>query len=126
MLHPGIHLACGQAEGNGAAQREDVVLVGEVVRRRQRHLDRAVLYAIDDAEGRHQLAGRVHADLEAPGRQGLERARKGLGRTEDGVQRLGKARSQPPAHRARRRLLRLDGGCGRRRQHTGHACMFDE
>src|SRR3989442_5734068 len=33
VLHPGIHLAGGQAEGHGAAEGEDVVLAGEVIGR---------------------------------------------------------------------------------------------
>jgi hypothetical protein len=56
--HPGRHLAAVQAEGDGAVQREGLVLAEEVVRRGVAHLDGAVLHAVDDAEGRHQFAGR--------------------------------------------------------------------
>jgi len=96
--HPRRHLARVQAERDCAAQCEHRVLAEEVVRRGMRDLDGRVLHAVDDTEGRHQLAGGMRRDLELAPSHVAHLLREHLGRAEDRVERLGEARSQAPPY----------------------------
>ena len=122
VRHPGVHLAGGQAERHGAAEGENRVFAGEVVRRGLRHLDGAVLQRIDHAKGGHQLASGMHGDFKLAAGQGLDGFGEHFGAAKNGVQRFRKARRQAPAN------SRL--GMHRRRhtgsQHTGEASVFNE
>jgi hypothetical protein len=64
----------------------------------------------------------MHRDLELAARQFLDLLGKHFGRAINGVQRLGKAGGQAPAHGG----LGMHGGCGTRGQHTGDARVFDD
>ena len=97
LEHPRGHLAAVHAEGNGRAQREGLVLAEEVVRHGVGALDGAVLHAIDHAEGGHQLAARMHRDLELAARHLGDLLREDIAAAVDGVERLREARGQAPA-----------------------------
>ncbi|MCY1238379.1 hypothetical protein D9M72_511130 [compost metagenome] len=122
FVHPGVLLAGVHAERHGATQAEGRVLAVEVVRRRVRHFDRAALDAVDHAEGGHQLAARVHGDLELAARHVAHALREHLGGAEDGVQRLGKARCETPANGG----LRVNRGRDAGSQNARDAGVFDE
>ena len=98
MLHPRVHLACGQAKRHGASKGKDRVFAGEVVRRGLGHLNGAVLQRVHYAKGRHQLTTSVHRHLELAAGQRLDRFGKHFPAAVNGVQRLGKAGSHAPAH----------------------------
>ncbi|MCY1544065.1 hypothetical protein D9M68_799180 [compost metagenome] len=122
VLFPRVVLAGREAEGNGAAEREDRVLAGEVVSGGLRHFERVGLQGIDHAECGHQLAGGVHRDFELAAGQGLDRLREHFSAAEDGVQGAGEARGQAPANRG----LRMDGRGDASGQNAGDARVFDE
>jgi hypothetical protein len=84
--------------------------------------DRALLHAVDHAEGRHQFAGRMHRDLELAARHGLDLLANTSAAAVDGVQRLGEAGGQAPADGGLRVHGRRDAGG----QHAGDAGMLDE
>jgi hypothetical protein len=86
-----------------------------------RRFHRALLHAIDHAESRHQLAGGMHRDFEPAVGQLLDLLREDFGGTVDGVQRLGKAGGQAPAHCG----LRVHGGRGGSREDAGDAGMLE-
>ncbi len=123
FVHPRRHLAAVQAERDGAVHREGRVLAEEVVRRGVRHLDRAVLHAVDDAERGHQFATGVHRDLELAAGHVADLLGHHFGSAVDGVQRLRKARSQAPADVG---LCVHHGRCGTGGEHPGDAGALDE
>ena len=120
VILPAIHLQRGQAKRHGTAESEDGVLAREVVGRRLRHVDGVALQCIDHTESGHQLASGVHRDFELAARHGLDHLRQLLGAAEDGVQRLGKAGSQAPAHGG----LGVNGRRCASSQNTGDTGIF--
>jgi hypothetical protein len=121
--HPGRHLPAVQAEGDGAAKGEGLVLAEEVIGRRVRDLDGARLHRINHLQGRHELPAGMHRDLELAAGHLRDLLREHVGRAEDGVQRLRETRCEAPAHL---RLRMHDGGGGACSQHTGEAGLAHE
>src|SRR5262249_21006651 len=104
---------------------EGLVLADEVVARRVRAFDRALLDGIDDAERGHDLARREDSDLELAPRELLDALGDELGAAVDGIEALGEARGAAPADLRQRGRLRdglRDGGgaC------DGHAAACEE
>ena len=97
VVHPRRHLPRVEAERNRAAEGEALVLAEEVVRCRVRDLDRGRLHAVDHAERRHQLAGRVRGDRELAAGHVADLLGEHFGRTEDRVERPRKTRGEAPA-----------------------------
>ena len=122
LVHPRGHLPAVQAEGDGATEREHLVLAEEVVGRGVRHFHGALLHAVDHAEGGHQLAGRVGADLELAARHRLHPGGEDLGAAVDGVQRLGEAGGEAPADGG----LRVHRGGDAGGKHSRDACILDD
>jgi len=121
VFHPGVHVACGQAEGHSTAEREDGVLAGEVVRRGLRHLDGVVLDGVNHTEGGNDVARSVHRDFELAARESLDGLGEFFGGAEDGGQRLGEAAGQAPAHGS----LCVHGGGDTGGQDAGDASVLD-
>ena len=84
--------------------------------------DGAVLHAVDNAEGGHELACGVDGDVKAPARHGLDGAGEGFGAAEDGVEGFGEARGQAPADGG----LSVHRGCGPGGQHARDTGVFDQ
>ena len=120
MILPAVHLQCGQAEGHGAAEGEDGILAGEVVGSGLRHVNGIALQRIHHTESGHQLASGVHRNLELAARHGLDQLRQLFSTAEDGVQRLGEAGGQAPAHSG----LGVNSRCCTRGQHAGDTGIF--
>src|SRR6185503_12642751 len=123
VVHPRVLLAIVRAERNRAAERERRVLAEEVVRRRMRALDRAVLHGVDDAEGRHDLAARERLNLElVVGRRG-DALGDELAAAEERIEALGPARRHAPLDlrlRLRERRRRTGG------EYAGEPGVLDE
>ena len=100
LVHPGRHLAAVQAKGYGAVQRISGVFAKEVVRGGVCHLDGAVGNTVQHAKGRHQLAGRMGAYREFAAAELTDFFGKHFADTKQGIERLGKARSNAPAQSA--------------------------
>ncbi|MNY36819.1 hypothetical protein D3C86_1713300 [compost metagenome] len=86
------------------------------------HFHGAVLHTVDHAEGRHQLASRVHRHVKLAARHLLDGTRKHVGGTINGVQGLGKARGNAPADH--RLGMYCGGRCGR--QNAGDTGIFQD
>ena len=98
LEHPGGQLARVEAEGDGRAQGEGVVLAEEIVGRGVAALDGAVLDRVDHAEGGDELAGRVHRDRELAAGHGAHHPGEQLGGADERVERLGEAGGEAPAN----------------------------
>ena len=122
VFHPGIHLPGGQSEWHGAAKGERRVLAGEVIGCGLGHFDRALLYAVHDAKGRHQLTGRMHRHFKLAAGEGLDGLGKRLAAAENCVQGLGETRSHAPAHGG----LCMGSGGDARGQDARQAGVFDD
>ncbi|MPN05912.1 hypothetical protein SDC9_153166 [bioreactor metagenome] len=122
MVLPASHLQRGQTERNGATEREDRVLAGEVVGGCLRHIDGVGLQRIHHAESGHQLACGVHRDFKLAARHGLDGCRQLFSTAEDRVQRLGEAGCQAPAHCS----LRVDGWGNTCCEHASNTGLLDD
>jgi hypothetical protein len=83
---------------------------------------RAGLQRIDHREGGHDFAGGVHGDLELAAGQRLDGFGHLHGAAEDGVQGLGEAGGEAPAHGG----LRVHRGGDAGGQHAGDAGALDD
>src|SRR5262249_7730083 len=106
VVHPCVLLALIHAEGQRGVEREGLVLADEVVARRMRALDRALLQGVDHAERRHDLARGEDADLKLSAGDLLDPLGDHLASAEDRVKALREARGAAPADIGERRRLR--------------------
>ena len=122
MLHPGIHLAGGQAKRHGATKGKNRVFARKIVRRGLGHFNGAVLNGIDHAEGRHQFTAGMHRHFKLAAGQRLDGFGKLFATAINGVERLGKARRHAPANGSLGMHRRRDAGS----EHASNASVFDE
>ena len=123
FVHPCGHLARVQAKRNRAADGEGFVLAEEVIRRGVRHFHRAALHTVDHPERGHQLTGRVGRNLELAAGHVADLLGEHFGRAENGVERLWKARRQPPTDV---RLRVHDGRCHTGSQHASQTGLSNK
>ncbi len=112
---PGVLHARIEPERDRATERERRVLAEIIVGRGVAHLDGAGGDGVGGLQRRHDLAGGEHLDLEFVVGRFRHRLGKGLGRAIERIERLRKARGQPPFDL--RHGLRDRGRCHRRCRH---------
>jgi hypothetical protein len=122
VLHPGIHLAGGQAKGHSAAKSENVVFAGEVIRGGQGHIDDAILHTIDHFKSGHQLTSGVQRNFKFAAGHIFQRLGKFFATAKNGIQRFRKAGGQTPAHRS----LRLHCGGHTSGQNASDTCLLNQ
>ncbi len=98
------------------------LFAGEVIRGGLRHFDGAVCQRIDHAKSGHQLTSSVQRNFKLAAGQCFQGLGKFLAAAKNGIQRLGEAGSQAPAHRS----LRLNCGSDTSGQNASDTSLLNQ